>query len=238
MFSSQLGLTKFKELQIRQNNFNSQKETGTNKQVIYLQPLPIDKRVSSGSPQGFVKTKTLMLSNGVSFNHEVKGFGSEWDDRSLLRLALGSWHCYLWHSQSKLGKFFVSIRRRTGWGINVEIETLSQVWYRSVLSPMTHLWMVKAGRCFKTLRTQQYLKTREVSSTVLFFPTPLSPNANTETLEQVAQRGCGCPLLGSIQGRAGWGCEQPGPVGGVPAYSRGLELGGLKGPTQTILWFS
>ena len=48
-----------------------------------------------------------------------------------------------------------------------------------------------------------------------------------ETLEQVAQRGCGCPLPGSIQGQAGQGCEQPGLVGGVPAYSRGLELDDL-----------
>ena len=39
-------------------------------------------------------------------------------------------------------------------------------------------------------------------------------------LEQVAQRGCGCPLPGSIQGQAGWGCEQSGLEGGVPAYSR------------------
>ena len=49
-------------------------------------------------------------------------------------------------------------------------------------------------------------------------------------VEQVVQRGCGCPLPGSIQGQAGWGFEQPGLEGGVPAYSRGLELGGLKCP--------
>ena len=39
-------------------------------------------------------------------------------------------------------------------------------------------------------------------------------------------------LPGSIQGQAGWGCEQPGLKGGVPAYSRGLELSELKGPFQ------
>ena len=50
-----------------------------------------------------------------------------------------------------------------------------------------------------------------------------------EAQEQVAQRGGGCSLPGSIQGRAGWGFEQPGLVGGVPAYSRGLELGDLEG---------
>ena len=53
-----------------------------------------------------------------------------------------------------------------------------------------------------------------------------------ETLEQVAQRDCGCPLPGSVQRQAGWGCEQPGLEGGVPAYSRGLELGDLKCPFQ------
>ena len=51
-------------------------------------------------------------------------------------------------------------------------------------------------------------------------------------LEQVAQRGCGCPLPGSIQGQPGWVSEQPGLEGGVPAYSRGLELGDLKGLFQ------
>ena len=40
------------------------------------------------------------------------------------------------------------------------------------------------------------------------------------------------PLHGSIQGQAGWGFEQPGLAGGVPAYSRGLELDDLKGPFQ------
>lgn len=37
-----------------------------------------------------------------------------------------------------------------------------------------------------------------------------------ETMEQVAQRGCGCPLQG-----------------GVPAYIRMLEVGDLKGLFQT-----
>ena len=53
-----------------------------------------------------------------------------------------------------------------------------------------------------------------------------------ETLEQVAQRGCGCPLPGGLQGQPGWGFEQPGLEGGVPAYSRGLELRDLKGIFQ------
>ena len=43
---------------------------------------------------------------------------------------------------------------------------------------------------------------------------------SAETLGQVAQRGCGCILSGSIQGQAGWSFEQPGLEGDVPAYSR------------------
>ena len=31
-----------------------------------------------------------------------------------------------------------------------------------------------------------------------------------------------------VQGQAGWDLEQPGLEGGVPAYSKGLELGDLK----------
>ena len=41
------------------------------------------------------------------------------------------------------------------------------------------------------------------------------------TLEQDAQRGCGCPHRGGVQGQAGWGFEQPGLVGDAPAYSGG-----------------
>ena len=53
-----------------------------------------------------------------------------------------------------------------------------------------------------------------VQATILQFP-------YSETLEQIAQRGCGCPLPGSIQGQAGQGFEQHGLVGDVPAYSSG-----------------
>ena len=38
---------------------------------------------------------------------------------------------------------------------------------------------------------------------------------------QVAQRSCGCPFPGSIQGQVGRGYEQPGLVEGVPAHGRG-----------------
>jgi len=51
-------------------------------------------------------------------------------------------------------------------------------------------------------------------------------------VEQVAQRGCGCPLHGGFQGQAGWSFEQSGLVGGAPAYSRGLELDDIEGPFQ------
>jgi len=33
-----------------------------------------------------------------------------------------------------------------------------------------------------------------------------------EALEQVAQRSCGCPFPGSVQGQVGWSSEQPGLV--------------------------
>jgi len=41
-------------------------------------------------------------------------------------------------------------------------------------------------------------------------------------LEHVAQRSCGCPIPGGVQGQAGWGFGQPGLVGGVPAQGRGV----------------
>jgi len=42
------------------------------------------------------------------------------------------------------------------------------------------------------------------------------------TVEQVVQRGCGCPLPQSTLGQAGWSFEQPGLERGVPAYSKGV----------------
>ncbi|KAK4826803.1 LOW QUALITY PROTEIN: hypothetical protein QYF61_011611 [Mycteria americana] len=49
-----------------------------------------------------------------------------------------------------------------------------------------------------------------------------------ETLDQVAQRSCGCPIIGSVQGQVGWGFEQPDLVGDVPAHVRGVGLGTLQ----------
>ena len=40
----------------------------------------------------------------------------------------------------------------------------------------------------------------------------------------------GAMLPGSIQSHTGWVFEQPGLVGGAPAYRKGLELDDLKGP--------
>ena len=45
-----------------------------------------------------------------------------------------------------------------------------------------------------------------------------------DTLEQVAQGGCGCPISGGIQGQAGCGSGQSGLLVGNPAYSRGVEM--------------
>ena len=42
-----------------------------------------------------------------------------------------------------------------------------------------------------------------------------------ETLEQVAQRRCGYPLPGNIQGQARWDFEQPGLEEGVPSCRGG-----------------
>jgi len=49
------------------------------------------------------------------------------------------------------------------------------------------------------------------------------PHEGGETLAQVIQRSCGCPLPGSAQGQVGWSSEHPGLVEDVPAHSRGVE---------------
>jgi len=38
---------------------------------------------------------------------------------------------------------------------------------------------------------------------------------------------CECPVPRGTQGQAGWGAGQPELVGGAPAHSKGLEMGGL-----------
>jgi len=49
-----------------------------------------------------------------------------------------------------------------------------------------------------------------------------------DTLQQLAQGGCGCPIPGGIQGPAG----QLGLVVSDPAHSRGLKLDDHCGPFQ------
>ena len=43
-----------------------------------------------------------------------------------------------------------------------------------------------------------------------------------KALDEVAQRSCGCPLPGSVQGQANWVFEQRGLAEGVPVHSRGF----------------
>ena len=45
-----------------------------------------------------------------------------------------------------------------------------------------------------------------------------------KALEQVAQRGGGCPTPGDTQGQAGWGAEQPDLAVGDPVHCRGVGL--------------
>ena len=58
------------------------------------------------------------------------------------------------------------------------------------------------------------------------------PTEGGDALEQVAKRGCGCPIPGGIQGQAGCGSGQPGLVVGDPAHSKGLKLDDHCGPFQ------
>ena len=49
----------------------------------------------------------------------------------------------------------------------------------------------------------------------------------SEALEQTAQQGGGCSILGCIQGKAGAGSEQPDLAVDVPVYCRGVGLDDL-----------
>ena len=48
-----------------------------------------------------------------------------------------------------------------------------------------------------------------------------------EVLEQAAQRGCGCSILGGIQSLVEWGPGKPDLVGGNSTHDRELELDDL-----------
>jgi len=41
----------------------------------------------------------------------------------------------------------------------------------------------------------------------------------------VGRDNCRCPILGSVQGQAGWGSGQPHLVGGNPAYDKVVGTG-------------
>lgn len=58
----------------------------------------------------------------------------------------------------------------------------------------------------------------------------MQSEAQSEALEQTAQRSCECPIPDGVQYQAGWGFGQPYLLGGASAHSRGLELDELKGP--------
>ena len=45
--------------------------------------------------------------------------------------------------------------------------------------------------------------------------------------QQVAQRSCVCPIIGSVQGQVGQDFEQPDLVEGVPAQGRRVGLDDL-----------
>jgi len=54
-------------------------------------------------------------------------------------------------------------------------------------------------------------------------------------LEQAAQRGCGCPIPGGVQGQVGWGPGQPGLVNGEvggPAWQGGWRFMILEVPSN------
>jgi len=58
-----------------------------------------------------------------------------------------------------------------------------------------------------------------------------------EALAQVAQRSCGCPILGGTQGQIGWGSRQSDLLGGKPARWNLLSLSLLwaRGWTECFL---
>jgi len=62
-------------------------------------------------------------------------------------------------------------------------------------------------------------------------------NEGGEALALVAQRSCGCPILGSVEGQVGQGFGQFDLVKNVPALGMGVGLNDLQRslPTQTIL---
>jgi len=75
--------------------------------------------------------------------------------------------------------------------------------------------MIKPRRGLRMIKTRQVRFSLDIRRR--FF------TQRVVTLEQIAQRSCGCPIPGGIQGQAGCGSGQPGLVVGNPADSRGVE---------------
>ena len=61
----------------------------------------------------------------------------------------------------------------------------------------------------------------------LFIQEEILPHEGGEALAQAAQRSCGCPLPGRVQGQVGRSSEHPGLGKGVPARGRAVEQDGL-----------
>lgn len=57
-----------------------------------------------------------------------------------------------------------------------------------------------------------------------------------EALQQVAQRGYGCPIPGSVEGQLRWDPKQPHLPSGIPAHGRGhWNYRVFKGPSNPNL---
>ena len=57
-------------------------------------------------------------------------------------------------------------------------------------------------------------------------------NESGERLEEVAQRSCGCAIIGRVQGELGRGFEQRDLVKDVPVHGRGVDSMIFKGLFQ------
>lgn len=95
--------------------------------------------------------------------------------------------------------------------------------------PQSWWWLTKAGTTFKLRTKPQSLLRGDWTPTWL--QSTLQPGfwckskrlrcKNRLPMEKVAISSCGCPFSGTIQGQVGWDFEQPGLMGGVPAYGNG-----------------